>query len=375
MNSTESSRFRFIVRSAEEAVTVLREQLGPRARVVSVKQVEGKGLARFLRAPNLEVIAEVAPEAPAATAPSAKSDTPAPAATFPPLAPEALMPVAEVAPPAPMSETPPPLPPQTLEPREPVTPRILPAAESGFARLLRAGGISAPLLARMQNDAVWQSWQSLPPAEAFTQVGMSLRDQWQLRQPRPLGQRSAFIGSPGAGKTTALCKQLASDIFVRRRRAVVLKLDLENVNPDDGLVVFCEALGVPFAREIDEVPDLAPDESLYIDVPGVIARDDAQTAKLHEALHSAGTTSRVLVMNAAYDAEILKQSRAWGDGLGCTHTAFTHLDELFHWAKLWDFVLPPAATPLFLSTGQSIAGDLEENVFDAVLSHTFPIAA
>jgi len=93
----------------------------------------------------------------------------------------------------------------------PARPHILPAVETGFARLLRAGGISAPLVARMQNNAVWQSWQSLPPAEAFTQVGMSLRDQWQVRGPRPLGQRAAFIGSPGAGKTTALCKQLASD--------------------------------------------------------------------------------------------------------------------------------------------------------------------
>ena len=79
MKTTESSRFRFIVRSAEEAVTVLREQLGPRARVVSVKQVEGKGLARFLRAPKLEVIAEVAPETPAAPAvpePPARSRIP-----------------------------------------------------------------------------------------------------------------------------------------------------------------------------------------------------------------------------------------------------------------------------------------------------------
>ncbi len=379
MNPTESSRFRFIVRSAEEAVTVLREQLGPRARVVSVKQVEGKGLARFLRAPNLEVIAEVAPETPATpttpATPAAKAETPAPVTA--PVATQSSVqaPAAEFVLPEPVAETPPPAPIAPRASAPTLTPHIFPTAESGFARLLRAGGISAPIIARMQNDAVWQSWQSLPPAEAFTQVGMSLRDQWQVRQPRALGQRAAFIGSPGAGKTTALCKQLASDIFVRRRRAVVLKLDLENVNPDDGLVVFCEALGVPFAREIDEVPDLAPDESLYIDVPGVITRDASQTAKLREVLEAVGTTGRVLVMNAAYDAEILKQSRAWGDSLGCTHTAFTHLDEILHWAKLWDFVLPPAATPLFLSTGQSIAGDLEENVFDAVLSHTFPTAS
>ena len=358
MKTTEPSRFRFVVRSAGEAVTVLREQLGPRARVVSVKQIEGKGLARFLRAPSLEVIAEVPPEAAAEAAPPAATPASEPVAETKLVAPEL-----EPAPAA----VPKPEPPKAAQP--------VSTPESGFARLLRAGGLSSPLIARMQGEAVWKFWEALPPADAFMQVARSLRDNWRARSPRPLGQRVAFIGSPGVGKTTALCKQLAADVFVRNRKAVVLKLDLELANPDDGLVVFCEALGVPFAREIDEVPELGPDESLYIDVPGVTPRDTAQTAQLIEALASTGTSSRVLVMNAAYDSEVLKCSRAWGEELDCSHTAFTHLDELTHWAKLWDFVLPPAPTPLFLSTGQSIAGDLEENVFNAVLTHTFPVSA
>jgi flagellar biosynthesis GTPase FlhF len=52
-------RYRFVVGSAEEAVSVLRQRFGARARVVSVRQVEGRGLARFLQAPKLEVIAAV----------------------------------------------------------------------------------------------------------------------------------------------------------------------------------------------------------------------------------------------------------------------------------------------------------------------------
>ena len=39
-------RYRFVVGSAEEAVSVLRQRFGARARVVSVRQVEGRGLAR-----------------------------------------------------------------------------------------------------------------------------------------------------------------------------------------------------------------------------------------------------------------------------------------------------------------------------------------
>ena len=51
-------RFRLVVRSAEEAVRVIREKLGEDARVLSVKQV-GEGLKRFISSPKLEVIAEI----------------------------------------------------------------------------------------------------------------------------------------------------------------------------------------------------------------------------------------------------------------------------------------------------------------------------
>lgn len=342
MSTPESTRFRFIVRSAEEAVTVLREKLGTRARVISVKQVQGKGLARFLTAPSLEVIAEVPPESPA--------------------------PPAEKSQPLGESDTPPSLP----EPEPRPAPTLLTTPESALASLLRAGGLSASVIARMQADAAWKRWEHMAPAEALTHASLGLRQIWMKRAPLPLTGRVAFVGSPGAGKTTALCKQLAADVLVRRRKAVVLKLDLENANPDDGLVVFCSALGVPFAREIAEVPELEPGQMLYIDVPGVTPRDTSQTAQLRDALDTNEVGSRVLVMNAAYDADILKNSWAWGTDIGCSHTAFTHLDELTHWAKLWDLVLPPAPAPLFLSTGQSIAGDMEENVFDTVLARTFP---
>ena len=52
-------RFRLTVRSAEEAVRVIRDKLGDQARVLSVRQVGGEGLKRFISSPKLEVIAEI----------------------------------------------------------------------------------------------------------------------------------------------------------------------------------------------------------------------------------------------------------------------------------------------------------------------------
>ncbi len=60
-----SSQIKLIVDSASEAVAVLRERYGEKARVLSVRQVEAEGLKRLISKPRLEVIVEVPAEAPA----------------------------------------------------------------------------------------------------------------------------------------------------------------------------------------------------------------------------------------------------------------------------------------------------------------------
>ncbi|MBN1403412.1 MAG: hypothetical protein JW942_02950, partial [Opitutales bacterium] len=52
-------KYRFVVSSAEEAIETLRERLGAEAKVLSVKQVDGQGLSRFLKSPRLEIVATV----------------------------------------------------------------------------------------------------------------------------------------------------------------------------------------------------------------------------------------------------------------------------------------------------------------------------
>ena len=53
---TKPKRFRLVVRSAEEAVRMIRDKLGENARVVSVRQTGGEGLKRFISSPNLRLL-------------------------------------------------------------------------------------------------------------------------------------------------------------------------------------------------------------------------------------------------------------------------------------------------------------------------------
>jgi flagellar biosynthesis protein FlhF len=146
---------------------------------------------------------------------------------------------------------------------------------------------------------------------------------------------------------------------------------LDKANPGDGLAVFCEALGVPLSRAAEDLPTLLPKENVYIDLPGIGFGDEDDIAHYAAALDTLSVTSRTLVINAAYEAAVIKQIYGLGERLAATHVVFTHLDELTYWGKLWEFLLNYDLTPLFLSSGQNIAGDFVEQVFPSVLARTF----
>jgi hypothetical protein len=57
-----------------------------------------------------------------------------------------------------------------------------------------------------------------------------------------------FVGAPGSGKTTALCKWLAQVALVEGRQAAVWRLDGLVANTAESLSVFSEILGVPVER-------------------------------------------------------------------------------------------------------------------------------
>jgi flagellar biosynthesis protein FlhF len=250
-----------------------------------------------------------------------------------------------------------------------VTPR---AADSLLHRLIRAAGISTTVLARLRSHETWNEIERLPAGRALARVAALLVAELEKSPRRPLGNRVIFVGSPGSGKTTALCKLLAADIFVRQQPGAVLKLDLDSVNPSDGLSVFCAAMGVPCVRSVIDVPEFAEATRLYVDLPGLSLDDAEQAARLAEELTPLAPTSHVLVVNAAYDSSVIKHLCRAGEQIGCTHLVLTHCDELIHWGKLWDILLGSKLTPLFLGTGQNVAGDLEENVIPAILERTFP---
>ena len=342
--NTADARYKIVVSSADEAVSVLRERLGENAKVISVRQIEGAGLARFLRAPKLEVIARVEIPEPEQE-PNERKE------------PKIEEPVADLAqaPAAPIDEKTESLP-----------------VDQRLGQILLRAGFNESMIARIRSLSSWERLVKVPLGAALTEVAVILRGDYLRGARKPLDNSVAFIGTPGTGKTTALCKRLVTEVFFHNRRARVLKLDLDRPNPNDALTAFCEAMGVPLGRDSSDALDGNRDERLYIDFPGISAESRSEIDEVSSALDQHLVSGRVLVVNAAYDTELIKRAYVFGEELSATHVVFTHLDELIHWGKLWEFVLGQRLQPLFLSAGQNLAGDFSEQVFDSILERTFP---
>lgn len=360
--------YRFIVRTTEEAVTAIRDRLGENAKVLSVRQVGGQGLSGLFSKAKLEVIAQVGEPEP-------------PAPTVAPLGVSAEVAAPSGLAPAPADEPPAYGPGPGLRPRtEPAATAPAPATRDRLPQLpdlLRRSGFSEGMLSRLEGTPAFDPGGDQPLHRRLADVGQQLRRQAAARRPRPLPDRVAFLGTPGVGRTTALCKWLAREVFAQSRSGRVLKAEFDRPNPAEGLAVFCEALGLSleyYAPEHASQPGTAGSggQFLYADLPGISLRSPAENAELGKFLEREKFAGRVLVLNAAYDVAMLRRGYAAGSDLGATHVVFTHMDELEHWGKLWDFLLEGELTPLFLATGPSLTGDCDDDPIGAVLRRTVP---
>jgi flagellar biosynthesis protein FlhF len=242
----------------------------------------------------------------------------------------------------------------------------------GLSGLLRRSGITETALNRLQSGSNWNELNTLPLHRALAETSRLLRAQVENRAARPPLSRAAFLGAPGVGRTTALCKWIAQEVFRRARLGHVVSVEFDRPNPLGPLPVFAEALGVPLAHFPCETQPAVPGGFVYFDLPGISPRRPADNAPLAEFLDREQIHERVLVLNAAYDRASLRDAYAAGRDLGATRLVFTHLDEVPQWGKLWDYLFDVDLEPLFLGTGPSLTGDCEEDVPGAIVRRTLP---
>lgn len=359
-DTSKPKRFRLVVRSAEEAVRMIREKLGDNARVVSVRQTGGEGLKRFISSPKLEVIAEIPPVENSSNAePIVPSDDSEKIVNeFPSVDKSNIegQDLENVAKP--------------LHPSK--SPELANDLPQDALQLLSRAGFDDVLVSQIKSWPEVGDISNLPLADVLRKVTQCLSDRFKSTPQVPLGSKTALLGSPGAGKTTMLCKMLAHEVFIKKKLPMVLKLENGVPNPDDSLRIFCEVIGVTLYREESKIPNATLQSPLFIDIPGISLSDAAEWSKIKASLTSLGVSSRILVVNGAYDSKVLSKCVRIGGNLDATHLAITHFDELSNASKLWPIIFDSALSPYCISTGQNITGDFSSNVLNQMIAKSFP---
>ena len=400
-SSTQASQIKLLVNTASEAVSVIRERYGDRARVISVKQVEAEGLKRLISKPRLEVIVEVAA--------SAESAKPKPEAVKPKSAP-APREEQQEAEPASAPARPnaigslyakkdaadtgdyfsqfeaPKRQPASVEEEShdasrrdaplgsaanPVKRGTLEAVQRAIS-MLESVGFDRSLIERVRAEVNFKDIGSLPTMELYARICDWLRSRFPNTSDAPLGSRRAFIGCSGVGKTSALCKMLSSETFVGGNAPTVLKVDSELPNPSDGLEVFCEIMGATLARSSDELGAATQQSPLLVDLPGYSLQSKSSIDACRETLDTLEIDERILVINAAYEAELIAEMMSVGESIGATRVVFTHLEETRKAGKLWKFLLNGRIKPLFFCVGPNPAGEYAMETYSYLLERSFP---
>lgn len=314
---------RFIAKDAAHAVRQIRAELGPQAVVAQVRRVAAGGLANLWGGTTLEVLACV-PEEDNSPAPTTSNEQPFAGG--------------------------------------PITSGEPSSEKRNGVALLESMG-----LIRVHAERVWESSRVLSAGNEPQTLGDEIkllrgtlshfwREPNLAHSTEP--QAEIFLGPPGAGSTTVLCKLLVQDVLAKGAKACVWRLDGAGPNLSERLMLQCELLGVPVLREWKQGTPPAQSDRAYVDIPGVSFRNATAVERIGTVLKGLGKPRVHLCLNAAYSTPLLiEQFRAFS-GLPISDLVFTHLDEERSWGKLWNFVIGTHLPIWLLSAGQNVPGDL-----------------
>ena len=325
----------FIANSAADAAQQVRAKLGPSAVVVNVRQLS----SRWFQKPRIEVLAHV-PE-PREQPPSTLLDCHDEPATAPC--------------------------PETKEAVHHITQED-PKASPGVRALLESLGL-LPLYAEQVIEHAGER-RPIWLADELKWMRDGLAATWVPSHATVNQKLHVFVGAPGVGKTTVLCKWVTLEVLLREQTAHVWRLDGETANTAEALSVHGDVLGVPVERSWTNEPFV--EDISFIDLPGVNCADNGAMRQLEQRLREFGDAQVHLVLNAAYEVSVmLAQARAFAR-LPIADIIVTHLDEELRWVKLWNLALGTGYPIRYLSAGQNIPGEFIAASAEHVLERVFP---
>lgn len=359
-----------VAESAQQALLEVHRQLGPDAVIVNLRKIPAAGLGALFKKPQIEVVA---------TVPAAAARGPEKIAQIDHRVQELERELADALAAGASAGTARPevIPPRSIPRGYPTNP----LAHAARERLPSATIFQNLGLLPMHIEWLTDRVRNFPGATAprnlreelvlVQEVLVDHAHQLARRHEKAGNPLRVFLGTPGTGKTTCLCKWLTQEVFLGSRLSQVWRLDGAAPNTAEFLSVHGEILNVPVERVWAGAP---VDDAVarFVDLPGVAVNDPAAFAALKAQAEQFSGAEWFLVLNAAYDLSLLlAHTRAFA-ALPLAGLIFTHMDEETRLGKIWNVMLSAQLPVVWLSGGQNIPGQFiraqPEMLFDALVN-------
>jgi len=224
-------------------------------------------------------------------------------------------------------------------------------------------------------DLVERVQQELPGAADAPYESVRLRAQQsvegQIKIAGPIvtqpGRRRlvALVGPTGVGKTTTIAKLAANFRLRAKRRVGLITVDTYRIAAVEQLRTYADIIDLPMEvvctpREMREaVAKMSQLDLILLDTAGRSPKDEVQIQELRSFLTEARADEVHLVLSSVCSsATLLKTAERFGE-VGATSLLITKLDEASSFGNLWP-LLRSCPLPLsYLTDGQNVPDDIQ----------------
>ncbi|UZE94941.1 flagellar biosynthesis protein FlhF [Alkalimarinus alittae] len=175
----------------------------------------------------------------------------------------------------------------------------------------------------------------------------------------------ALVGQTGSGKTTTIGKMAARYVLEHGPESVALiTTDRYRIAAHEQLMVFGRILNIPVRivdehNSLDDVIDSLQDKKLVlIDTAGLNHQDPDWAEQLHEIRDSKYAIKSYLVLSAITQTQIMKSTYHYYKMVGLAGCLVTKLDEAVSLGEVISFLYLSGLSVAYVTDGQKIPDDI-----------------
>lgn len=362
-------------RSMHEALTLVRQELGPDAAVLHTREVPTRSLFGLIRGvPWIEVTASAGVNVPSRLPPRVRESALAYESASPAPSPAAGMPLTGGA------ESGHPLEGQLSDLQKMVR-QLCQRSQRGpgdlpeslfrlFTELIDADvgeELARELVERVRREAPAGEWEDSLLARA--RVARLIESEVHVGGPIAVtpGRRRliALVGPTGVGKTTTIAKLAANFRLKEKRRVGLITVDTYRIAAVEQLRTYADIIDLPMQvvsspREMHHaIARLAGLDLILMDTAGRSARDEIKIQELKAFLSEAGADEVHLVLSSVASARTLQHTAERFAVVGTTSLILTKLDEATGLGNVLSLLRSSRLPLSYLTNGQNVPDDID----------------